>query len=43
MVTLGKNIAVIHHDGPVYWADMDERLHVFYGWHHDRGTHLISD
>ncbi|OVE79554.1 hypothetical protein BVY01_02205, partial [bacterium I07] len=31
-----------HHDGPVIWADMEEKLHVFHGWHHDLGKHLIS-
>ncbi|MFC1764939.1 BNR-4 repeat-containing protein [Planctomycetota bacterium] len=41
IVTIGT-ASSDHHDGPVIWADMEERLHVFYGWHHDLGTHLIS-
>jgi len=32
-----------HHDGPVIWVDMQEKLHVFYGWHHDLGKHLVSN
>ena len=42
IVTLGR-ASSDHHDGPVIWADRQERLHVFYGWHHDLGKHLISD
>ena len=42
VVTLGKEYSTDHHDGPVVWADMKEKLHVFYGWHHDLGTHLVS-
>jgi hypothetical protein len=41
IVVLGK-ASSDHHDGPVIWADTEERLHVFYGWHLDLGTHLIS-
>lgn len=41
IVTLGPGSSD-HHDGPVLWADRQERLHVFYGWHHDLGTHLMS-
>ena len=39
-ITLGEG-SDDHHDGPVVWADMDERLHVFYGWHNVLGKHLI--
>ena len=42
VVTLGP-ASSDHHNGPVIWADTQERLHVFYGWHHDLGKHLISD
>lgn len=31
-----------HHFAPVIWADEDEHLHVFYGFHHSIGKHLIS-
>ena len=41
IVTLGK-ASGDHHNGPVVWADQEEKLHVFCGWHHDLGTHLIS-
>jgi len=42
IVTIGRKYSSDHHDGPVIWADNNKRLHVFYGWHHDLGTHLIS-
>jgi hypothetical protein len=42
-VTIGRDYSSDHHDGPVIWADMEDKLHVFYGWHHDLGTHLISN
>jgi len=42
IVTLGPE-SDDHHDGPVIWVDMEKRLHVFYGWHHDLGKHLISN
>lgn len=42
IVTIGK-ASSDHHDGPVIWADTEERLHVFYDWHHTLGTHLISN
>lgn len=42
IVTLGPESSD-HHDGPVIWVDMQEKLHVFYGWHHDLGKHLISN
>ncbi|NQV32134.1 MAG: hypothetical protein HQ515_05530, partial [Phycisphaeraceae bacterium] len=42
IVTIGK-ASSDHHDGPVIWADTEERLHVFYDWHHSLGTHLISN
>lgn len=41
LVTLGSESGD-HHDGPVIWVDMQEKLHVFYGWHNDLGKHLIS-
>ena len=31
-----------HHDGPVIWADTEEKLHVFCGWHNDLGKHLAA-
>jgi len=42
VVTLGSESSD-HHDGPVIWVDMQEKLHVFYGWHHDLGKHLVSN
>jgi hypothetical protein len=42
-VALSETFSADHHDGPVIWADLEEKLHVFYGWHHDLGTHLVSD
>ncbi len=42
IVTLGIESSD-HHDGPVIWADMEEKLHIFYGWHHDLGKHLVSN
>jgi len=42
IVTLGVESSD-HHDGPVIWADMEEKLHIFYGWHHDLGKHLVSN
>lgn len=41
-VTLGGTSSD-HHDGPMIWADMNEKLHIFYDWHHSLGKHLISD
>jgi hypothetical protein len=41
-VTLGGESSD-HHNGPVLWIDSDEYLHTFFGFHHDIGTHLISN
>jgi hypothetical protein len=41
VVTLGRSSSD-HHDGPVIWADRNDRLHVLYGCHKSPGTHLIS-
>jgi len=41
-VTLGESSSD-HHDGPMIWADMNDKLHIFYGWHHDLGKHMISN
>ena len=40
---LSENYSSDHHDGPVVWVDTNDRLHVFYGWHHDLGSHIVSD
>ena len=32
-----------HHDGPVIWADREQRLHVLYDWHNTLGQHVISN
>ncbi|MCF8380399.1 MAG: BNR-4 repeat-containing protein [Bacteroidales bacterium] len=41
VVTLGSESSD-HHNSPVIWVDMEENLHVFHGWHHDLGIHLVS-
>ena len=43
IVTIGKEYSTDHHDAPVVWADMEEKLHVFYDWHVNQGTHLIAN
>ena len=42
IVTLGRESSD-HHDGPVIWADRENRLHVFDDWHNALGKHLISN
>ncbi|MEM9159109.1 MAG: BNR-4 repeat-containing protein, partial [Verrucomicrobiota bacterium] len=42
-IALSEEYSTDHHDGPVIWADENERLHVFYGWHRDLGTHLVAE
>lgn len=41
MITLGP-ASDDHHNSPVIWVDMEDKLHVFHGWHHDLGKHLVS-
>lgn len=31
-----------HHYGPVIWADTENKLHIFHGWHNVLGKHLVS-
>jgi len=42
-VILSETYSSDHHDGPVVWADRNDRLHVFYDWHNTLGKHLVAD